>query len=455
MNPRLRSSENGQAAVLLVLAMVVLLGFAALAVDGSMVYSDRRFAQSGADAASLAGAGAAASVVDTQPLYKSTWSTNATCTSGNVAAAANVARNEAVVQAEANDLIIGDTTPAEQGFVTTECGDESITSPGVDGDGDACDTPSTTIYSAPYMDVKTVITRTTQTSFAQFVFKGGLVNSVTAVTRIRPRQPFAYGYAVVALNPDLSCNTCGNGTCIHGLGGSNDLTVTGGGMFSNGCFQLDGNPSASVEDAGVYFYGTDNHKTGFVIPSDPPPCKLTNTDTRIPPSSYEVNFDEASRCAGHWVDGDDIVNHGPLAGGLYCINGDLTLNNHTDTLIGDGVTIYIPDGYLTINGNATVKLKAPAQTYSGPAIAGVVIYVPKTNTKTNKDVQITGNSDSYFEGTILAPAHTVDFNGNGSIEAMSAQIIGWNVKIGGSTNTSVTYDDAKTADIPANLDFYR
>ena len=156
MNRKLHSSESGQAAVLLVLAMIVLLGFAALAVDGSMVYSDRRFAQSGADAASLAGAGAAASVVDTQPLYKSTWSTNATCTSGNVAAAATVARNEAIVQAEANDLIIGDTTPAEQGFVTTECGDEDISSPGVDENGDACDTPSSTIYSAPYMDVKTV-----------------------------------------------------------------------------------------------------------------------------------------------------------------------------------------------------------------------------------------------------------------------------------------------------------
>ena len=73
MNRKLHSSESGQAAVPVGLTMVVLLGFAALAVDGSMVYSDRRFAQSGADAASLAGAGAAASVVDTQPLYKSTW----------------------------------------------------------------------------------------------------------------------------------------------------------------------------------------------------------------------------------------------------------------------------------------------------------------------------------------------------------------------------------------------
>ncbi len=46
--------------VLLVLGVVVLFGFAALAVDGGMVYSDRRHAQMGSDASSLAGGGAAA-----------------------------------------------------------------------------------------------------------------------------------------------------------------------------------------------------------------------------------------------------------------------------------------------------------------------------------------------------------------------------------------------------------
>jgi Flp pilus assembly protein TadG len=44
------NSERGQAIVLIVLAMIVLLGFTALAVDGSMVYSDRRMVQNAADA---------------------------------------------------------------------------------------------------------------------------------------------------------------------------------------------------------------------------------------------------------------------------------------------------------------------------------------------------------------------------------------------------------------------
>jgi uncharacterized membrane protein len=56
----MKKTENGQALVLIALAFVAMLGFVALAIDGGMIYSDRRFAQNGADAASLAGGGKAA-----------------------------------------------------------------------------------------------------------------------------------------------------------------------------------------------------------------------------------------------------------------------------------------------------------------------------------------------------------------------------------------------------------
>ncbi len=59
-----RNSERGQAMVFLVISIVVLLGFVALAIDGGMAYSDRRHSQNGADASSLAGGGAAALSLD-------------------------------------------------------------------------------------------------------------------------------------------------------------------------------------------------------------------------------------------------------------------------------------------------------------------------------------------------------------------------------------------------------
>ncbi|MBE0685229.1 MAG: Tad domain-containing protein, partial [Anaerolineaceae bacterium] len=54
MNKR---QESGQIIVLLAVSLVVVMMVAALAVDGGMIYSERRFAQNAADASALAGGG--------------------------------------------------------------------------------------------------------------------------------------------------------------------------------------------------------------------------------------------------------------------------------------------------------------------------------------------------------------------------------------------------------------
>src|SRR3989304_5807633 len=51
-----KSQERGQALILIALAAVGLFAFAALAIDGSRVFSDRRHAQNAADTAVLAAA---------------------------------------------------------------------------------------------------------------------------------------------------------------------------------------------------------------------------------------------------------------------------------------------------------------------------------------------------------------------------------------------------------------
>ena len=49
----IKASEKGQALILITLAAIGLFGFAALAVDGSAIFSDRRHAQNAADTAAL------------------------------------------------------------------------------------------------------------------------------------------------------------------------------------------------------------------------------------------------------------------------------------------------------------------------------------------------------------------------------------------------------------------
>jgi hypothetical protein len=139
---------------------------------------------------------------------------------------------------------------------------------------------------------------------------------------------------------------------------------------------------------------------------------------------------------------------------LYCVNGDIDLGAH-DTLIGNNVTIYMKDGYYNVNGGATVQLTAPQPGYTGSAMIGVLIYIPPSNPVTNKDLQINGNSSSYYRGTILAPTKTIDFNGDGNITAVDAQLIGWNVKIGGSSNTVINYNNNTVTSRPTFIDLYR
>ena len=53
MKKQTQLKEHGQALVVIAIAAVALFGFAALAIDGSMVFSDRRHAQNAADTAAL------------------------------------------------------------------------------------------------------------------------------------------------------------------------------------------------------------------------------------------------------------------------------------------------------------------------------------------------------------------------------------------------------------------
>src|SRR5690606_19715435 len=52
----IKTSERGQALIIITLAAIGLFAFAALAIDGSMAFSEKRHAQNAADASALAGA---------------------------------------------------------------------------------------------------------------------------------------------------------------------------------------------------------------------------------------------------------------------------------------------------------------------------------------------------------------------------------------------------------------
>jgi hypothetical protein len=431
-----KSSERGQAIVLLAVGFVVLLGFTALAVDGGMMYSDRRYAQNAADAASLAGGGQAALSFENSGVTYSGWN----CASSQNSSAASIARSAAISRAADNDFII-DADISDGHGVRVDCG---------------VDTSGT--HTDKYVDVTVDVTMDTRTSFVHFVYQGPTRNTVTAVTRVRPRTALAFGNAIVALNP----NTCsGNSNGLQFRGNLN-LDSIGGGVWSNGCMDVDGGNTPRLFNGGAaYFYGGNNLDNiefydldGNPIAGSPIDLDEANDD-RIPPESVDIPM---PNCSGNTVTASWLTGQSGLSG-LYCVTGDLRINNAGDSISGTDITLVFLGGTVTMNGGSN-SLAAPPKDYTGDAIPGVLIYMPKqyygpTCGEVNQELKINGNNFNEFVGTILAPCSDISLEGSTGTFAYQSQVIGWNVNSGGTADVKVVFDDEKQYSKPTSLDLYR
>jgi hypothetical protein len=452
-----RSSERGQALVLLVLAFVVLLGFTALALDGGMVYADRRRAQNAADASSLAGASAAAmyfenNFVDYEDfncnpsVYPQGWEVND---------AQILARYDAINRATSNGFTI-------QEFSTSN---GVVTSCGIHDTGGWID---------KYIDITTTISATTQTNFAHFVYSGPLRNTVRAVTRVRPKLPFGLGYALVALRHDCPTGSTGG----INFNGNEIVHVTGGGAFSNACIRAGGSVDVDI-DAGSVCTGS-----GCYIPAN------TSVDVDPTPTEATIPLPEFSlQIPGIQCDHPSMVDRGNHSGGgtiqpgrygrirvnsntddlvmqpgLYCISDGFTINGHSlsveldpvDPLKAVGVTIIMNGGDFTVNGGVIVTLTPPPNTpnacdYCPPAIEGLLLYMPPSNPGV---ITINGDSTSLFVGTVFAPTGRIDAGGNAPI-TINAQLVADTIDIQGNTTMAVNVDSALQFRPPASLELFR
>ncbi|MBN1147599.1 MAG: Tad domain-containing protein [Anaerolineales bacterium] len=465
-----RSTENGQALVLIVLSMIVLLGFTALAVDGGMVYSDRRYAQNAADASSLAGGGAAAGILERSTASYTNWPCNTSRTSNIPATlrdAANAAEAAAIERGVDNDFALDADISDEHG-VEIFCG--MATAAGK--------------WPEKYVDIQTMVTHDTRTAFAHFVFPGLMRNTVESVTRVHPRTVLGMGYAIVSLADNCDGN---NGVTLGGTGsGLSGVYVKGGGIFSNSCLYQDGNITIEVTD----------------VPGDVPPIACTvNTKNPskscfgggsievtdgmpqmepdmwdVPPPDCSSLPDRGSFVADGKKNGHETIQPGRYSGiklgnkeddvtmqpGLYCISGDFSMS--AGKLSGTGVTIFVrrpkPNqvGNFLQTGGDIVISAPPAGTpcpTAGcpPALQRVLIYLEKGNTGT---VKLTGNGDCRYMGLIYAPAGTIEAGGTSGQEApIHAQLVANSVKIDGTAYVDLTYDSSEQYILPTNLELYK
>jgi hypothetical protein len=435
--------------VILVLAFAILLGFAALAIDGGMLYSDRRTAQNAADAAALAGAGAAGH------LLKNTYVNEWDCGSGFDYAIAQ-AEQAAVASADINQYTITHTLGITENTVSVTCSSGAL--------------------ADSFLDVRVRIDQQTPTTFAHLFFNGDLKNTVEATSRITPRVPFAGGNAIVSLTQN--CGSHFDKGVV--FGGNGDTDVTGGGIHSNSCLTLNG-ASGEID------------VTGGAIEYDADDVYVNNGGMSVSPSptvsSGQISLDEIlQQCAatpnapnsgdpsvllpGTYKKIISINNNEDmtLRSGLYCLKNGIRINGggilHSETLGADpegGVTLVILNGDFDAAGNATVKLKAPSPSCDAdpdsknltcpPAIPGMLIYLPPGS---DGNVRIAGTSDSEYTGTVYAPDGFIDVGGSSStLGEVWAQLIASSVLIHGDTTMSIHYNNELTFQWPAKLNMQR
>ena len=396
--------ERGQSLVIITLAAVGLFAFAALAIDGSMVFSDRRHAQNAADTAALDSA--------LSKTRGGSW------------------EQEGLDRATSNGYNDNGTSNSVE-----------VYSPPIDGN-----------YAGDSEYVQVKITSQVKTFFARILGFQQITNRVEAVARAVPGtiSPMFAGNAVVSLAP-ADCKAI-----IYQ--GNASTTVQGGGIFVNSACPsaafFNNSSSAQLTAPCLQSVGGIQAQPGVLnIPSNCIQSGPPITAYNYPPDN--IVFPNIV-CPSGGSQSGNTLNPGTYSGqfppngvtylnsGTYCINGDFRVNGG-DTLIAHNVIIIMMSGDVVFNGGAEIELSGPSgpQTEENP-YGGLFLYMPMTNPGT---ITINGNSESGFTGTILAPAANIIVDGTGDA-GLHGQIIGYTVDLSGTSITNIVYDDNENWDAP-------
>ncbi len=401
-------SERGQAIVVIALAIVVLLGFAALAIDGGRLYSERRAAQNAADAAVLSAA-----------LTK--------CTNGNITAAA---QQIAASNGYNNDGVKNTVT---------------VNNPPLSG---------AYVNNAKYIEV--IIETKVDSGFAFFFHPGPFELTGRAVSHCNVSGSAGstagtpYGNALVATNPHACAAVL--------LGGNGSVTIHGSGVFVNSdctgghpAVQLGGDGSIisnPVDIVGTYkaggkgtIVGTVNTgvtpiSTYWTVPAPPKPAGAC-TDFKSGGANVTIN---PGLYCGIDISADGNVTMTP---GIYYVQSGGFKMSGNGGLTANGVFIYVDGGSFAITANGDFVLTAPT---SGP-YKGLGLYVndPKKNL-----VDMSGNGNMTITGTIFAPLSRVKITGNGSNQTITAQVVSDTAELGGNGNLTINYDASSFYVPPSN-----
>jgi len=381
--------EQGQAIVILALAMIVLLAFAALAIDGGNTYVERRRAQNAADAGALAGA-------------RELW---LRLSSGD--SSETTVRTETNKAAESNGISDAEGAPGD--FYNS-----NVVAYYTDRNGNKQNIEVGTSGSIP--PNAGGIQVTTKRKFGTFI--AGIINRTTmgaeaqATAVIIPPEGCG-DFAIFA-----SCPDCGpNNLSTTG----STMTINGGGLYSGGDTHLN---NTTIFNGTLYSVGTCSPQqqctnTGApVINQGAPQTQPTWDFSDFRPGGSIAN---SLGSAYHYVNGN--LNSLSAGDGLYYVTGNVQINgagpNHV-TIVSAGTQKY----------NGTVNLSSYYHN---------LLFFSNSDDTNNGAIQVSA-SDSVWQGLIYAPNGDVNFSAAQNL-GVSGAIFARSVSASGSQLT-INYDPA-------------
>jgi len=462
---RKQTHERGQILILLVLLIIGLLGFTALAIDGGMILADRRFIQSVADSSSIAGSGEASNELIRNNITDAMFSCPAPADSGSdpekdamlsvVLAGFNKALNHAreyYSNWPENPITLENIAITENTYVLT---DFPL------GEGNdirvECDDGNNSI------SVYVQITAQTQTSFLQFVSDQLVKNTVEAKSSVTPLKTLTGGKAIWTI-----CDCCKKGDCGLYIDGTTNTDVEDGDVQTDSCGVIGGTANSLISDGPIQYYEewtTNGQPT--LVPTPNQTDELWSLDPEFAKVFNDLEVECANMDDGHTEVRDGITHlyQGKFTSliqttdkepmvfhpGLYCLwntGSKPALGINGGHVIADGVTFVIMEGDVNIGGNAGVsdQMEFSARILvdsddpdtepdtpedpevpdgsggdipntANKAVVGILFYVPDQLGKQQPEITLLGTSESIFSGTIYAPTSYVRLGGTSGTES--------------------------------------
>jgi len=440
---KIRSNEKGQIIVILALGMVAILGITALAVDGSLLYNQRRNDQNTADSAALAGAGKAAEKL------KDYLPSDFSCGPGSTSLArqaSDLAVAEAVKSALDDGVLLDPYDLSNENGVTVRCETDS--------------------EGMQFLDIHVMVTSEPETTFGRVISVNTLRTTTEAIARVYPNQPFAYGNALVSL-----ADTCGKNVGGVWFNGNSTSFINKGGIFSNSCIDAGGSSTVDVVEGSINAFlptgcsgYSPAHTVTPIVPCEKADAKLPR-GMIPPPVCSGVDRGGGSYTGtktlypGNYSGGITVKNGAniTLSPGLYCISGGMT-NHAKSRIYGKDVTLYFQDaGTVLFNQNDDTigygtELYAPSCNTSAcgvpDAVQGLLMYF---NPGSNNTVQLNGGSHNKYVGTIYGEDADFTFNGGAEIYTFNTQVIGRYIFVAGNAELRMDLNSKQWVQRPASI----